>query len=123
MVLMGLVVQEAEARFGGGARYLDPAAAAARAEDEKVIRQMEHDEYTYKEDFKGLDEGEALKRGQEAQKIAAEKPGEALEIQLEDAATTAQMKGKREAMQARMKAKMEARQKARTARKRLPEEW
>lgn len=52
-------------KFADGAYYVtNPEAREARRLREAEIRQLEHDEYTYKEDFKGLSAEEALKVGE-----------------------------------------------------------
>lgn len=101
--------------FGDGAIYsTDAAAAESRAKDEAEIRALEEEEHPHnKETFKGLDEAEAKKIGDE---LADVKPAESLEIQLEDEETLAKKKAKREKMQARMQARLNARAKSRKQR-------
>ena len=54
--------------FSMGAHYVgDAAAKAERDEVDRAIRQQEHDEYLYKEQFAGLSAEEALKAGESVQ--------------------------------------------------------
>jgi len=107
--------QESEpSRFADGAYYqTNKEAGEGRAARIEEIRQLEHDEYTYKNDFKGLDAAEAARVGAEAARIAEEKPGESFTVSLdseEDIKKAAKMK-------ARMAKRLAAREAARGEKK------
>eukprot|EP00656_Telonema_subtile_P000958 TRINITY_DN10456_c0_g1_i1.p1 TRINITY_DN10456_c0_g1~~TRINITY_DN10456_c0_g1_i1.p1 ORF type:complete len:164 (+),score=51.52 TRINITY_DN10456_c0_g1_i1:899-1390(+) len=105
------------AAFPGGAHYtLDVTAQQQREAEMATIKEMEYSEYLYKERFKGLNEDDARKLGEEAQELVQAKPGEALEVFEEvSEAQKAARAAKLERMQARMRVRAEKRAAAQAA--------
>ena len=113
----GAANQESDpTKFDDGAYYAtNKEAGDARAKRIEEIHQLEHDEYTYKNDFKGLTAEEAAARGAEAQRIAAEKPGESFTVTLDSEADVKKATKMKERMAKRLAAR-EAARKAKAAR-------